>query len=157
MTSDSIIVSSPLHPPAVKILYLEAFYRAAEVKYLTAILMVRAMGCFNAAAVGTVPDYCDTDDTIESDTLKSCLEYGDQLSASCLLNAASCMVQRKSPLHTRGSLLAADHGDDSAATPTCIADIARLGPLKLCEKALAASDSMAGRYRRIMVLKELRK
>lgn len=123
-------------------------------KYLTAILMVRAMGCFNAA--GPEPDYCDTDDTIESDTLKSCLEYGDQLSASCLLNAASCMVQRKSPLHTRGALLAADHGDDLAATPTCIAGIARLGPLKLCEKALATSDSMAGRYRRIMVLKELR-
>jgi len=130
------------------------------VKYLTAVLMVRAMGCFNAnaATAGPEPVYCDTDLTtsIESDTLKSCLEYGDQLSASCLLNAASCMVQRKSPLHTRGTLLAADHGDDSAATPTCIADIARLGPLKLCEKALAASDSMAGRYRRIMVLKELR-
>lgn len=130
-------------------------------KYLTAILMVRAMGCFNAnaAAAGPEPVYCDTDLTtsdIESDTLKSCLEYGNQLSASCLLNAASCMVQRKSPLHTRGTLLVADHGDDSAATPTCIADIARLGPLKLCEKALAASDSMAGRYRRIMVLKELR-
>ena len=129
-------------------------------KYLTAVLMVRAMGCFNAnaATAGPEPVYCDTDLTtsIESDTLKSCLEYGDQLSASCLLNAASCMVQRKSPLHTRGTLLAADHGDDSAATPTCIADIARLGPLKLCEKALAASDSMAGRYRRIMVLKELR-
>ena len=129
-------------------------------KYLTAVLMVRAMGCFNAnaATAGPEPVYCDTDLTtsIESDTLKSCLEYGDQLSASCLFNAASCMVQRKSPLHTRGTLLAADHGDDSAATPTCIADIARLGPLKLCEKALAASDSMAGRYRRIMVLKELR-
>jgi len=130
------------------------------VKYLTAVLMVRAMGCFNAnaAIAGPEPVYCDTDLTtsIESDTLKSCLEYGDQLSASCLLNAASCMVQRKSPLHTRGTLLATDNRDDSAATPTCIADIARLGPLKLCEKALAASDSMAGRYRRIMVLKELR-
>jgi len=132
------------------------------VKYLTAVLMVRAMGCFNAnaATAGPEPVYCDTDLTtsIERpvDTLKSFLEYGDQLSASCLLNAASCMVQRKSPLHTRGTLLAADHGDDSAATLTCIADIARLGPLKLCEKALAASDSMAGRYRRIMVLKELR-
>jgi hypothetical protein len=140
------------------------------VKYLTAVLMVRAMGCFNAnaATAGPEPVYCDTDLTtsiesdtdlttsIESDTLKSCLEYGDQLSASCLLNAASCMVQRKSPLHTRGTLLATDNRDDSAATPTCIADIARLGPLKLCEKALAASDSMAGRYRRIMVLKELR-
>ena len=129
-------------------------------KYLTAVLMVRAMGCFNAnaATAGPEPVYCDTDLTtsIESDTLKSCLEYGDQLSASCLLNAASCMVQRKSPLHTRGTLLATDNRDDSAATPTCIADIARLGPLKLCEKALAASDSMAGRYRRIMVLKELR-
>ena len=131
-------------------------------KYLTAVLMVRAMGCFNAnaATAGPEPVYCDTDLTTSierpADTLKSFLEYGDQLSASCLLNAASCMVQRKSPLHTRGTLLAADHGDDSAATPTCIADLARLGPLKLCEKALAASDSMAGRYRRIMVLKELR-
>lgn len=140
-------------------LYLEAFYRAAEVKYLTAILMVRAMECFNAAAAaGTEPNYCDTDDIIERDTLRSFLEYGDQLSSSCLLNAASCMVQRKSSLHTRSALLSADHEDGSAAAaaPSCIKDIARLGPLQLCEKALAASDSMAGRYRRIMVLKELR-
>jgi len=136
-------------------LYLEAFYRASEVKYLTAVLMLRAMGCFETPE----PEYTDTDDALESSTLRSFRGYGEQLSASCHLNAASCMVHRKSYLHVAKTIHAADHWSTHVnvdSSSTSIADIASLGPLELCKKALAASDSMVGRYRKIMVLKELR-
>ena len=165
-------------------LYLESFYRAAEVKYLTASLILRAMGCFESTEITLHADMHSGEDTVYGDdavnsdgmidgsTIRSFRLYASHLTSSCCLNAASCKVLRKRHQHVRPPSTSpiedptdqANIKDSTGTTTTTtaattatirIVDVANLDPLQLCEEALVASDSIAGKYRRIMVLEEL--
>lgn len=155
-------------------LYLEAFYKSAEVKYAATILLISAvqqlLGSYTASL--STDDSVSTPATSTSSTaapsnrvpVEELFEYLTRLASTCYVNTSMCLVQHTIP----SSKLVAAQPDGAASltgrvqvlAPQSVADLVGDAslldtPLAWCRQGLALCDTLAGRLRLLTVLEKM--
>lgn len=157
-------------------LYLEAFYQSAEVKYAATLLLIEAVkNLLKQYTEGTSSAPSKAEEEREGAVFPHQIaamplpvldiaDYLTQLAAACYINTSVCLVQHTitlkllQPAHSNGSSM--ESSADPMTAPHAVSDVvgdASLlsSPLEWCRQGLALCDTLPARLRLLIVLEKM--